>query len=100
MIAPSDWRRAYLSSPAAARLRAYLDDVLHDLEGAQIQRALDRLERWVWPAEVERADLPATVAEVTERKIAEARRYLVEEDPDVTSAKDALQDARALYEKG
>jgi hypothetical protein len=98
VIAPADWRRAYLASPAAAHIRAYLDEVLHDLEGAQLQRALVILDGWVWPDHINRGDLPAKVVEVTGRKIAEAYHYLLERDPDVTSAKDALMDARALYE--
>jgi hypothetical protein len=100
VIAPLGWFHSYLSSPAADHVRAYLDKVLLDLEGAQIQRAIARLEGWVWPEEIERAGLPVKVVEVTVRKIVEAYRYLVEADPDVTSAKDALQDARALWDMG
>lgn len=98
MIAPASWRCTYLSSPAAAHLRAYLDGVLLSLEGARIERALDLLERWVWPDTLDRAVLPVKVLDVTEQRIAEAHRYLMEADPDVTSAKDALRDALALYE--
>lgn len=100
MIAPARWQRSYLSSPAADHVRAYLDKVLLDLEGAQIQRAIARLEGWVWPEEIERVGLPARVVEVTGRKIAEAHRYLVAADPDVTAGKDALRDARAPWEVG
>lgn len=100
VIAPANWRQSYLSSPAAAHLRVYLDDVQHDLEGAQIARVLARLEGWVWPDKFDRRDLPVTVLEVTGRKIAEAYRYLLERDEDVTSAKDALLDVRALWEVG
>jgi hypothetical protein len=37
VISPAGWRRDYLASPAAAYVRAYLNAVIHDLEGAQIQ---------------------------------------------------------------
>lgn len=48
MIAPANWRRSHLSSTAAAHLRESLDGVLHALEGAQIERVLDRLTGWRW----------------------------------------------------
>lgn len=100
MIAPANWRRAYLASPAAKHIRAYLDTVLHDLEGAQIMRAITLLTGWRWRDDLDLSEIPPRVLEVTARKVREAHGYLVEADPDVTSAKDALMDARALWGVG
>ena len=98
MIGSTDWRRTFPSSAAAEHVREYLTSALRALEGAQIGAAIELLGGSRWRDEIDMEGVPEKVLSATQSKIDRARSYLREKpDPDITSAKDEVMDALALW---